>query len=205
MHTYSELSAFGQRRYDAIERAFSHLGLPHLLLDAAIFSNPSFGLPYHNSEHGLTVSLNALSGGHYYEFDADTKGHLLVAGLFHDYDYVVGDSEDNNLARAVAGFKACFDAHVSVAEKLRFEVVKSMILATYFPHVVSDDTSDQELVMMDSDVLQSAAPDRQRFFAGLSLETGTIVDAKSSRQWLANGTLVTQWGRNLAEEFLSSD
>lgn len=130
----------------------------------AFLANPSGSLPYHGNQHQLAVASLALRGNAASGGLLEKRPALFIAGLFHDYGYWPGASEEDNIARAVNTARA-------LTERLNPELTKwvvELIRATEFPH--SRPATQSEAIIQDADLLMIALPDFSVFLEGLKEE-----------------------------------
>ncbi len=130
----------------------------------AFLANPSGSLPYHGNQHQLAVASLALRGNATSGGLLERRPALFIAGLFHDYGYRPGASEEDNIARAV-------DAARKLTDRLNPELtewVVELIRATEFPH--GRPATHSEAIIQDADLLMIALPDFSVFLEGLKEE-----------------------------------
>lgn len=155
------------------------LGMDARLILSVYDLNPSAALPYHGAAHCVTVALRAAQAQKDAKGDEASQRSVILAGLFHDADYVMGASESENIPRAVAFSRSMIGEN---------EEVESLIRATTFPHTKAE--SDVAALIQDADLLQAIEPDGARFFRALE-EEGDTPDPDFPRPENLN----TEWAR----------
>ncbi|SDH47301.1 HD domain-containing protein [Microbacterium sp. 77mftsu3.1] len=149
-------------RLARLYRIFDELDLPHSAIVALLEANTAAGLPYHGAAHGISVALRAHDFGAELGVSRFSAKTLVIAGLLHDADYVVGESETINLARAAAFARWHGGLHGDPAAELIYE--------TEFPHHEPDTLLGA--IIQDADLLQCQDRDRDRWLNALEQETG---------------------------------
>lgn len=140
------------------------LGVSHQTVLGIYDRNPSADLPYHGAAHGITVALRSAQAAREMGESVDGQRRVLIAGLYHDFGYIVGDAEETNIDRASAYIRS-----LGLDEADSTEVAR-LIRATHFPHQHPAD--DLEAIIQDADLLQGIEPDGDRFRDGLTRESG---------------------------------
>ena len=161
--TEQELEEIREGRLERAKLDLERLGLSEEYL-TAFHANPSASLPYHGNQHQLAVASLALRGNAASYGLQEKRPALFIAGLFHDYGYWPGASEETNIARAVTAARA-------LTERLNPELTKwvvELIRATEFPH--RRPATQSEAIIQDADLLMIALPDFGVFLEGLKEE-----------------------------------
>lgn len=155
-------TAEDRERLIALMRVVDRLSMDRAFVLSLIRKNLSAGLPYHGSAHAVTVALRAAEdAGDVWLSESEIRA-LVLAGLCHDANYVVGDAEADNIARAV------LFARNHISDEPVADRVASLIRATHFPH--AHPGGEAEAIIQDADLLQCCEPDRDRFLAALEAE-----------------------------------
>lgn len=124
---------------------------------------------------------------------------MWVGRLHHDLNHSLGEYGDSvNVSKAIA----------DVVELLKFvepelngadaTFIADLIRATEYPYTGEPKNMYQKIIR-DSDLLQWTQPDRERWFDGLSEETGSVVDLGSTKRFLTLTTINTK--RTITELF----
>ncbi len=144
-------------------------GLPHTLALVIFDENPSAALPYHGAPHLLSTALRALEllRAEGVESSAVEKA-LLLAGLFHDADYVPGAPDAENIERAVAFCRRYVPGELA-------DEVERLIRLTEYPHTATTEDIAGK-VLQDADLLQAAGPDADTWQTALNAEAGITPD-----------------------------
>ena len=171
---------------------FGELGIPVSFLEYALENNSGRNNPYHNNHHLLTVMLRCAEGADYYGLSVDDKRNLVVAGLFHDYNHSLSNDDAENIRKSVAGWTDYKDLFAIVG--VSASEVERLIAATVFPHKDATDLGSE--IIQDADLMQSLEPDAESFFKGLSVEAGVRIDAETTRIWISQQHINTQWAKN---------
>lgn len=161
--TVQELEEIREGRLERARIDLNRLELSEEYLDSFL-ANPSGSLPYHGNQHQLAVASLALRGHAAGDGIIEKRPAMFIAGLFHDYGYRPGASEEDNIAWAVGAARA-------VTEKLNPELTKwvvELIRATEFPH--NRPATQSEAIIQDADLLMIALPDFSVFLEGLKEE-----------------------------------
>lgn len=194
MNPYLTLMQDSLRYYKVVE-ALEELDLPVYLPEYLSEVNPSSNLPYHGHQHALTVALRAFEGAKYHNIDAHEIKLIFIAALFHDFNHLgaSGVCDSKNISRSIEGFKEHknFFTDLSPEDEQRIE---SLILSTMFPHGSSETTTLSEMILQDSDMMQTLEIDGQRFLDGLNKEHGTARTFQENQTFLEGFTFKTQWG-----------
>lgn len=156
-----------RRRLSRLIHIFNRFGIGHTTVLAIYDRNPAAHLQYHGAAHNISVALRAYDLGVAEGFRDEGLQPLLIAGLFHDADYVPGDPEDDNIARAVSF------ARREVPGPLG-EAAAALISETWFPH--REPRTALGAVLQDADLLQGHERDGKRWLAGLEAESGRPAD-----------------------------
>lgn len=157
-----EPPAADRARMQTLLHLFASLGLPREIVFALYDHNPAAELAYHGAAHGVATAARAIDFATASALGEENIRPLAVAALFHDAGYVPGDSEDDNLARAVA-FTLTHGAEYGQA-------AAALIPETRFPH--TDPGSIVGAVLQDADLLQCFDTDRDRWIRAYKTETG---------------------------------
>lgn len=149
--------------------------------------------PYHNTQHCIDVAFRAMNlcTIAVQDFSDQDRRHLMVAALFHDFDYVVGYSEQHNLGRACdAALSAiqCFEDLDSIP--INFSAIQSLIVKTAWPRIENTPIGLLSSVLMDADILAVADPDwYSTIFGGLRSEVGLDIPQMVEAQIKFHDTL----------------
>jgi len=172
-------------REERLEALFDEYSLSVLFLDYVEDHNPSLRLPYHGWDHLLSVSYWAGKGGEYHGLSQHIIQSLMIAGLFHDTDYIPGATEERNIQASVDFMRK---STLVDDEKL----VEMLIRATYFPH--EKPLTLPSAIIQDADLLQRLELDYDEFRQGLNQEKGGRgVDPEFPPIEMLN----TEWAKNL--------
>lgn len=174
-------------RCSRISKDLGHLELSPEYLE--IFeANPSRDLPYHGNRHQLAVAILATRGSSYYALKTSARQSILLAALFHDFDYNLSQSERANIAAAQAAAGAA-------VRRLNPELwlsVEGLIAATEMPR--SKPRSLAARILQDADLLMVTQPDFDGFLTGLTEENpGLVPDLR----FPGEDALRTDWGKQL--------
>jgi hypothetical protein len=155
--------------------------------------NPAAFFPYHNNEHCLLFAVNAYSIGKNLKLNSYELKHLLVAGIFHDFDHTGGSTPDvNNILRALKFIHAKHDFFVNAG--LTPFYLRQLIQATQNPP--RDMYTVSEHIMRDADLLGWCEPETSHMRHGLSTELGIPVTIRSTKSFLNNAFIHTKQARN---------
>lgn len=155
--------------------------------------NPAASLPYHNNEHCLLFAVNAYDVGKSLGLNSYELKHLLVAGIFHDYDHTGGTTPDvNNILRALK-FVSSYGSFFIEAGLTPF-YLRQLIQATQNPARNLYTLSEQ--VMRDADLLGWCEPQTRHMLQGLSQELGAPVTNSSTKKFLNDTVIHTVQARN---------
>lgn len=171
------------------------------LTTSILGKNPSQSLPYHGNEHAMSVAELSLIGldflfqGH----DSRLMRNIFIAGLLHDWDHTGCNDEEVNIQRAVDAVKIFEEENHEHWLTSDWWQVQLLIEATDSRKTPADRDTIGEKVIADADVLQNIVEDYQKFWNGLSKETGTVVDAVSTQIFLQNHSFNTEWGQDLVQ------
>lgn len=179
--------SYDSARYKLVADRLSDLGLSQTYLTLIDQENPSGNLPYHGNQHLYAVANLCYAGAIMHQDSGAYLRECFLAGLFHDYDYTVGQSEDENISRAVLKAEKIVGA---LDNHLTAKVIE-LIQASRFPHNEPKDTAEK--VIQDSDLLMISQPDSNRFLTGLAQETGSSL----RQDFPGSQSLHTEWARNI--------
>lgn len=199
---------FGREKFDQIvdseSSALRSEYIDNVLADMGVYfssndlieDNPSRDLPYHGNEHLLTVACYAHLGAQHYGFETQDTLEMVVAALWHDYDYVLDEDSDHvNIDRAIAHARssaASFNFDENATER-----IVSLIKATKFPHSAVDFLQGQ--ILQDADMMQQLEPDAKYFIDGLSWERPR--NPPSSVFFPGEEGFKTSWGSDCYKSF----
>jgi hypothetical protein len=143
--------------------------------------NPAASLPYHDNTHNYVVAVNAYQMGKELQMSTYQVNHMLVAGLFHDFDHTGGTLFDvTNIIRAL---KAVEDnREIFIRAGLQPWYVKQLIQATQNPPRTHYTIPEQ--VMRDADLMGWAEPGTRKLMTGLTAELGTPVTKETTKAFL---------------------
>lgn len=158
--------------------------------------NPN-GVPaFHNIDHMLAVSRNAVELARFYELPYTIRLELAIAGLFHDAGRLdIPDHE--NIEKAKSIVRQTF-SRLSVPF---VERVADYIAATEFSG--ENDARLLELdslphkIMRDSDYLVWTGDNREALYAALAEETGDTITEASTAEFLKRKGCLLERSREL--------
>ena len=181
----------------AVRSRLEEQGLPvQEILDLSN-GNPAAFLPYHNNEHNYVFAVNAYDIGKSSGLNNWQLKHLLVAGIFHDYDHTGGTKPDvNNILRALKFIHA--EHRVFTKMGLAPYYLRQLIQATQNPPRVT--YSFPEKIMRDADFMGWCEPETRHMMLGLSAELGVPVNIKSTKKFLNETFIHTEQARNKLSE-----
>jgi len=151
--------------------------------------NPAASLPYHNNEHNYVFAVNAYDIGVQLGYNSYDLRHLLVAGIFHDYDHTGTAGPDSDNIRKALKFIDFYEVFFSVECKLTPAYLKQLIQATENPGRQMYRPVEQ--IMRDADMMGWCEQDTSSMMSGLSKELGIPVTAHSTKQFLSNLRIYT--------------
>lgn len=187
---------YNSARMSHIRRIFESLELPEKYL-TAFLENPSKDLPYHGNQHQIVVASLAYRGANIHLLDKLSRKAVFLAGLFHDYDYSLEKTEDENIETA-----ARFALTLLNAEGRLSLMVASIIRESRFPH--SAPTSLISALVQDADSLMITQPDFSEFIKGLELENpARVIDPFFPGQDSLNTTWAKQLYKTSSDLFTS--
>lgn len=162
------------QRISTTYRLLKELELPVGIINELHSINSSNNLPYHNFQHLLTVANRAVQGSRYYDLPHTVQQAIIIAGLCHDADYIVGEAESVNIPRAKCSAQQLCESF-GVEEEITAQVM-TLIDATEFPHHVVKPLEEQ--IIQDADLMQNLEEDCTKFLKGLCQEKNddTIAD-----------------------------
>jgi len=158
--------------------------------------NPAKTLPYHSNQHLFTVALNGALSAKDENLDFHTVKNLFIAGLYHDWNHTGTSDEGKNIPAALAGFRNAMKIPTLQLGKAEVWDVERLISATDSRRDKSIPLLADERIIRDADLSQWAEPDYEAFLEGLSEEFGTDVTAETTKQFLSQKPLKTQWVRD---------
>jgi hypothetical protein len=159
--------------------------------------NPSAELPYHNSQHLMTVGIHACEAGRYYTSDPleAKNGLLLLAGLYHDLNHSNGKHNDTiNVSRAAAEMVEIMSVIEPTLSNTQINTIAQLIITTEHPSRV-EPANLLEKIMRDSDKLQWVEPDFDRWAEGLSEELNYNVTLENTIKFIDEEKIYTGYGR----------
>lgn len=153
---------------------------------------------YHNKYHCIAVAHRAIYlARKEHVIDPRLTMNLILAALFHDAEYVVGDSERDNIMRSVTAMKETLWGYIDPRDIV---MIEQLMWATEFIGLspkkpFASSHTDVQLLMhiiSDADLLQNVSPDRDVYMNGLRDE-----GCKSPSIMFPFGHLSTHSGREL--------
>lgn len=169
-------------------------------------ANKSADVPYHNSDHILTVTkyCGRLAGMHRVPLESEKA--LIVAAMFHDFNHSGGTKSDTeNVAEAIRAMTEFFDAHPTLLLPEEREIAIQCVECTVFPFIVEPVLEVQKIIR-DADLLQSTEVDFEHILcdnlrAEISVTRGEKISrkefAKGQAAFLNNITMYTMAGQLL--------
>lgn len=197
-----DLMKVNEDRVKEVERILDVLGLDRDHLYYVMYDNPSRDLPYHNSQHLLTVAKNCYEGGVVEGLDNTILRLLVLAGLYHDWDHS-GDSTVNdivNIKRSIVGLRKCmrverWNAYIDFEKDEK--TVASLILATQTPvpnYFKPERAPLPYKIIRDADSLQVTEPDTALWVYGLEEELHKYGGIDASVDFIMRHHFYTNWG-----------
>ena len=180
------------RRLGELDRFFSQLDLPHDIIDVVSALNPGGDNPYHGTQHLFTVAIRCAEAGNLYDLTQRERRELVLAGLFHDYGHPLYADDRANIEVAVKGWNRIGVPYSTDVDNTE---VERLIRASVFPH--SEPKDIREAIIQDADLMQSLEPDRERFYEGLSAESGRETDDATTSDFLSSQEIHTEWAKEL--------
>lgn len=139
---------------------------------------------YHNTNHCIAVALRCHElAAHHVGTTLSTMDYreLMIAALFHDFDYTVGFSEADNHHAAISGMRQAAKDYYTILDErqvrpLRLANIDRHIRATEFPFKEEDPCYVGKF-LRDADVMAITSPDYVYVIMfGLREELGMTVD-----------------------------
>lgn len=185
-----------QRRQNVIEiLEVLDLNIKHIERVSSIEHNHSTNAPYHNTQHLFTVTINAFDLAQYYVLSRTETRSLVIAALYHDVNHSQGEYYDAvNVARAVEAMLVSVSDLGDEFSRAEINLAAKLILSTEYPHV-KEPLTTAEKIIRDSDLMQNAEPDLDRWFSGLSKETNSIVNFATTKKFLKTTDIYTHKAR----------
>ena len=198
--------------------ALLHLIDTYQLGDAVRFvleNNPSQTLPYHSTHHALTVMLVVNEAWQYdqklfyskrSEDMGDTPKELLLAALFHDYNYQVFErgQDHHNIQAALQGWKAYWTQSPGGTE-MSYSTVHTLIRSTEVPHTYHRDYDGYMQMVCCLQDADFSCHSTDTIFGPLIGIKGEYFDKmdwpkylEESMDWYGSVLYKTSWGRNIA-------
>lgn len=150
--------------------------------------NKSASLPYHNSDHILTVTkyCGRLAGMH--TAPVESEKALIVAAMFHDFNHSGGVKTDvHNVAEAVRVMEGFFSIHPHLLTADEQLIAVQCVQCTVFPFTVVPELEVQKIIR-DADLLQSTEADFERILGdGLRMEISVARGKQTSKKQFAQG------------------
>ena len=146
---------------------------------------------YHNNYHSICVALNCFEGARYENLDYDYIKHLVLAGLFHDFNHSGGEYIDDaqNINRAINGIsKAAWDLNLP---KKDLCAIIPILKVTKYPYDRTPVTIG-EMIIRDADLMQPYEQDSivlRKQYLGLKTEIEKMRNTSYSDLEYANGQL----------------
>lgn len=190
----SEIDNF---RLNSVKYILDELDIDQSYIDNIIrFNNWQ---PYHNFQHLITVALRVYEGAVYYELDFQSKRILVMAALLHDLAHPANsnktDIENVMLSSNLAAELVVDDDSFSTKE---MERIVTLIVGTENTRTLISNDSLQG-ILNDADLMQSFEEDYERWFDGLSEETGKVVNIGATVKFYKTKIPHTEWGYNIFE------
>ena len=179
------------QRISTTYRLLKELELSVGMIDELYTMNTSNNLPYHNFQHLLTVANRAVQGARYYNLSHTVQKALIIAGLCHDADYIVGEAESVNIPRAKRSAQQLCE-NFGIKKEITTQVM-TLIDATEFPHYAVKTIEEQ--VIQDADLMQNLEEDCAKFLKGLCQEKNDDTIADPAFPTVAGFN--TQWAKEL--------
>lgn len=171
-------------------------GLPSQVLLALSDGNPSSRLPYHNNDHCYNVAVDAFDLGKEYigsgKVSLRMLQHILVAGLFHDYDHTGYSHPDKlNIDNAVMFIRS--QTAIFSSLKLNTDRLIRLVKSTQNPARLHPEYNFEEQIMRDADLLGWChEQNHEKFLHGLSIEFEAPVTVESTKQFFRNTYFYTE-------------
>ena len=178
---------------EAVVRSLlQHHDIPEQVIMKLTAGNPAASLPYHNNEHNFMLAVNAHSIGEQLGMEDDLLKHLLVAGMFHDYNHTGTTLPDSvNIQKALHFLHQ--NSQVFIEAGLSVPLLQVLIQATENPP--AENYTLPEQVMRDADLLGWCDQDTEELMQGLAEEFGSPVTEQSTRDFLQNAHIYTEPAR----------
>lgn len=175
------------------------LGLSLIHITNVISNNPARNLPYHNSQHCLTVAIRAYQGAIHHHLSLKKQKLLFLAGLYHDWDHT-GEKVDDciNIERSLKYVKHILNQKDTTLSVKEIQDIIRLIDATGFPHRKANLLDEK--IIQDADFLQYIEPDSKRFIQGLGTEFSYPVTVESTKVFLRSVHLNTSWAVQLLKK-----
>lgn len=139
---------------------------------------------YHNKYHCIAVAYRTIYLARKENVtDPRLMMNLILAALFHDAEYVIGDSERDNIMRSVTAMRETLWGYIDQHDVV---MIEQLMWATEFIGLsqkkpFASSHTDVQLLMhiiSDADLLQNVSPDRDVYMNGLrdeGLESPSIM------------------------------
>lgn len=173
----------------AVRSLLQHHDIPEQVIMKLVSENPAASLPYHNNDHNFMLAVNAHDIGKKLGMDEKLLKHLLVAGIFHDYNHTGTTLPDAvNIKRALHFLHQ--NVEVFTEAGLSVPLLQILIQATENPPAAKYTLPEQ--VMRDADLLGWCDQDVTELMQGLSQEFGSPVTEQSTKAFLQNAHIYTK-------------
>ncbi len=196
------MSKSSLERIKKVTQILEELKLNPEHLNKVLVSNPSKELPYHNSQHLLTVAINSYEGAKHYSLTDSETRTLFLAALYHDWNHTGSDTEDIvNINKALRITKDPIFVTDKLLNNKDIDKIQTLIKASEYPHKKVYTISEK--ILQDADMFQYLEKDSQIFIEGIGKELNFVSTQKTTTQFLKNTHFNTAWGENKIEKWLT--
>jgi hypothetical protein len=176
----------------AVRSLLQHHEIPEQVIMKLASENPAASLPYHNNNHNFMLAVNAYSIGEHLGINEKLLKHLLIAGIFHDYNHTGTTLPDAvNIKRALHFLHQNSEQFTEVG--LSVPLLQILIQATENPPAAKYTLPEQ--IMRDADLLGWCDQDTTELMQGLSEEFGSPVTKESTKAFLQSAHIYTEPAR----------